>query len=108
MMGLEDFSHWQNQTITIYAYSGFDAYGSPTWSTAGTAYSALVVGEVKSVRDRAGVEKISNTQIYLPGTVTVNIEDKIVLPDGSSPVIIAVPTFPDFNPGDNVLTQVFT
>lgn len=106
-MSLKDYSHWQNQTVTVYAYSGFDAYGSPTWSTVGTAYSALVVGQVKSVRDRSGVEKISNTQIYLPGTVTINIEDKITLPDASSPVIIAVQSFPDFD-GTNVLTQVFT
>jgi hypothetical protein len=107
MMGLEDFSHWQNQTITINAYTGFDAYGTPTFSTVDTSYQALVVQEVKSIRDKAGVDKVSNTQVYLPGTVTIHIEDKITLPDATTPLILAVQSFPNFD-GSNVITQVFT
>lgn len=106
-MGLDDFSHWQNQTVTVYAFSKFDAYGSPTVSTAGSTYAALVVQQVKSIRDKKGVDKVSNTQIYLDGDVSIDIEDNITLPDGTSPIILAVQTYPDFD-GNNVLTEVFT
>ena len=105
-MGL-DFSHWQNQTVTIYAYSGFDAYANPTWSTTGTTYGSIVVQEVKSIRDKAGVDKVSNTQIYLSGSVSVSIEDKITLPDGTQPLILGVQAYPYFE-GTNTLTEVFT
>ena len=106
-MGLEDFSHWQNQTITINAYTGFDAYGSPTFSTVDTTYQAIVVQEVKMIRDKNGDEKVSNTQIYLPGTVIIHPEDIITLPDGTTLLILGVPKYPNFD-GSNVLTQVFT
>jgi len=107
MMGLEDFSHWQNQTITINACTGFDEFGTPVLSTVATSYQALVVGQVKSIRDKGGVDKVSNTQVYLPGTVTISIEDKITMPDATVPLILAVQSFPNFD-GSNVLTQVFT
>jgi hypothetical protein len=103
-MGFESFF---NQTITIYSYSGFDAYGNPSVSTAGTTYAAFVLQTVKSIRDKSGVDKVSNSQVYLDGAVTPSIEDKITLPDGTSPIILAVQRFPDFN-GDYVLTEVFT
>lgn len=106
-MGLDDFSHWQNQTVTVYAYSGFDAYGSPSVSTAGTTYAAIVVQQVKSIRDKSGADKVSNTQIYLDGSVDVHIEDTITLPDGTQPIILGVQAYPDFE-GNNVLTEVFT
>ena len=103
-MGFESFFV---QSITVYAYTGFDSYANPVWSTTGSTYAAFVLEKMKSIRDKAGVDKISNTQIYLDGSVSINIEDKITLPSGEQPIILAVQRFPDFT-GDYVLTEVFT
>lgn len=96
-----------NQNVVVNAYSGFDQYANPTWSTTASTYTALIVQKVKAVRDRAGVEKVSNVQIYLSGNTTINIEDKITLPDATTPLIIAVQKYPGFS-GTNILTEVFT
>lgn len=103
-MGFESFF---NQTLTVNAYTGFDAYGNVSWSTVASTYAAFIIQTVKPIRDRSGVEKISNSQAYLDGAIEIHIEDKITLDDGSNPLILAVQRFPDFN-GDYVLTQVFT
>jgi hypothetical protein len=43
----------------------------------------------------------------MPGTVSLNPESRITLPDGTQPVIINVGKYPDFD-GTNVLTEVYT
>jgi hypothetical protein len=103
-MGFESFF---NQTLTVNAYTGFDAYGNVTWSTAASTYAAFIIQTVKAIRDKNGVDRISNSQAYLDGSIEIHIEDKITLPEGDTPLILAVQRFPDFN-GDYVLTQVFT
>lgn len=109
-MGLNDLlTIYAKQSITVRENTGFDAYGSPIWAstTAASTYAALIVQKVQSIRDSKGVDKVSNTQIYLSGNTSINIEDKIVLPDATEPLIIAVQKYPDFD-GTNVITEVFT
>ena len=103
-MGFESFF---NQTLTVNAYTGFDEYGNVVWSTTPSTYAAFIIQTVKAIRDKTGVERVSNSQAYLDGSIVIHIEDKITLDDGSTPLILAVQRFPDFN-GDYVLTQVFT
>lgn len=107
-MGLEILlDNYANQSIQVQAASTPDQYGSPTWSTAASTYACLIIQKVQSIRDRNGVDKVSNTQIYLSGNTTINIDDKITLPDATQPLIIAVQKYPDFT-GTNILTEVFT
>ncbi len=103
-MGFESFF---NQSITVYPYTGFDAYGNVSWSTTASTYAAFILETVKAIRDKSGVDKVSNTQVYMDGAVVINIEDKITLPSGNQPIILAVQRFPDFT-GEYVLTEVFT
>lgn len=110
-MGLDSLvSKYAGQTLTVQAYSGFDAYGSPIWATptAASTYACLIIPKVQSVRGRTGVEEVSSVQIYLSGNTTVAIEDKITLPDGSQPLVMAVQKYPNFTGSTDILTVVYT
>jgi len=94
-MALEqDFLEWFNQTITLEPFTGVNTYGEPQYGTA-VQYSAFVQRKTKLVRDRIGQEAVSTSQVYLNGTVNVDIQDRITLPDGSRPVILSIEALPD-------------
>ena len=110
-MGLEILlDRYLNQNIQVQAASTPDQYGTPTWAstTAASTYACLIVQKVASIRDRNGVNTVSNAQIYLSGNTTIHIDDKITLPDATQPLIIAVQKYPDFTGSTNILTEVYT
>ena len=108
-MGLDTLiTKCAGQTLTVYPSTAFDQYGNASHSTTASTYNALIVHQVKAIQDIKGVEKVSNTQIYLSGNTTIGIQDKIVLPDGSAPIIIAVQKYPTFTGSTDILTQLFT
>ena len=81
------------QSVTIYKATGMDGYGKRTYATSGTVYSpARVQMQNKLVRDPQGREIILVGVVYVLGNCNVAIGDKIVLPDGTSPVIVDVNT----------------
>jgi len=86
------FEHLQG-SVTIAPYASVNDYGEPTYGT-GVAYAALVIQKTKMVRDQQGNQKLSTVQVYLDGSVTVTVKDKITLPDSTIPLILAVETFP--------------
>lgn len=79
-----------NQTVTVYARTGANVYGEPTFSTSGTAYDARVVPQAKEVRDGQGNVVMSSHTIWLVSTSTVSPESKWVLPDGTAPKALNV------------------
>ncbi|MGH9202205.1 MAG: hypothetical protein ACRD2A_13330 [Vicinamibacterales bacterium] len=88
-----DFADWPLQTVTWAALTGRDQYGVPTYGTA-TSVKAYVVPA--SMETRALVEERNvQTIAYLLDAPNVAPEDKLTLPDGTSPVIVAVNRFFD-------------
>lgn len=83
-----------NQTITLAPATGLDGYGKATYGTA-VSVPALVEQRLKMIRDAQGREVVSSTQAFVDGTTVVTTESKITLPDGSTPVILAVASMPD-------------
>lgn len=83
-------------TVTVKTLSSFstDGYGTPTWST-GTSYSARVVNRQELVRTLEGIEEMATTIVYIASTGTLNPSDQFTLPDGSTPNVLAVESFPD-------------
>lgn len=82
-----------NQHVTIAPATGVDTEGMRTYGTAVT-YDALVIGKQKLVRDAQGRDVVSSAQVYVDGTAVVTAESKITLPDGTTPVILAVSVYP--------------
>lgn len=70
-------------TVTIYNETAVDKYGKGTFGT-GTQVRCRVVPTNQSERTGTGVDEIPVGKIYCYGTPTVNVNDKILLPDGQT------------------------
>lgn len=85
------------QSITIAAVATKDAYGKRTWGSASTINQCRVQTGDHKVLDSTGQEKVANGRVYVPGAPTLTLNDKMTLPDGSSPPILAINRFGDEN-----------
>jgi len=70
--------------------------GAPVYDDA-EVFPANIVGEVKMVRNVRGEEVVSTQSIYLsgtePGVGDITHKDRITLPDGRQPPILAIQPF---------------
>ena len=106
-MSLEnDFKECFNQTLIIEPYLSTNFNNDFTW---GTQYSTLarIQSANKFVRDKTGAQTLSTAQIYLDGTSTITVKDRITLLDGTRPEIIKVNDGIDLD-GSSHHTVVYT
>lgn len=84
-------------TVTVASLTGFstDGYATPGFSTSATSYRARVVREQRLIRSLEGREEMATTTVWVASTSTFGPVDKVTLPDGSSPPLLAVETFSD-------------
>lgn len=82
------------QTVTIEPYTGPDPFGAPGYGPP-VEYPARVRREAKMVRASDGEERVSSTVVWLDGAAQVGPQDRITMPDGSHPPILAVESSPD-------------
>lgn len=89
------------QTVTLSTMTSMNAYGVATYGTAKT-YKARVENTQKYIKGADGREVLSNATVYVGQTSTGGYPPrtlaptgKIVLPDGTSPGILAVDESPD-------------
>jgi hypothetical protein len=82
-------------TITLAAVSSKDAYGKRTWGTPASITNCRVQNGSHKVLDLSGQETVAVGKVYVPGSPTLTLNTKLVLPDGSSPPILAVDRFAD-------------
>ena len=95
MTGILD--KWSHQSITIeHATTAWDSYGNPVLSTS-SAHVGLVQKTLKMVRGRDGKEKVATCEILMRSTYAVGYDDKITLPTGEQPEILAIESPVDFN-----------
>ena len=81
-------------TITHEESSSRNEYGKPNHGSA-ASYSARVVYKNDLVRADDGAEKVSKGYVWIQGTPSVTPQDRITLPDGTTPTILSVEEFPD-------------
>lgn len=92
-MALESqFLSMMPDTVTVYPKSALDNYGKRSWSATGTSYNCRIQATSGLMRDAEGREVVVTATIYLYGAPTLTTDHKVVLPDGSTPVIVAVNT----------------
>lgn len=91
-MGIEAaFLSMMPSTITVYAQASLDQYGKRTFSATGTSYQCRVQDVNELLRTDDGREVVITGRVYLYGAPTdITTDHKIVLPDGSSPVVYLV------------------
>lgn len=107
MNGLSDIVEgWAHQNVTVEPPIGWDRFANPIVN-AGTTYAGIVIQTNKMVLDRQGKQVVSSCQILFPAAMSVPIESRITLPDGTQPTIINVGKIPYFD-GGNCVTVVYT
>lgn len=94
-MAESDFLQLMPHTITKNAYSSIDGYGKATFSTGLTSYRGLLTYENKLVKAMDGKEKMSSANVILNCTGTINPDDKLNLPNGTSPPILSITSYSD-------------
>lgn len=85
-----EFLALMSSTVTVYAQASIDQYGKRSWSGTGTTYTCRLQDTNELLRDAEGRELVVTGKAYIYGAPAVTTDHKIVLPDGSSPVIHAV------------------
>jgi hypothetical protein len=76
-------------TVHHQPVTGRDAFGDPSHGPA-TAYKARIVWRQQLVHDQHGNQSIAHGQVWIAGTPIVSFDDRLNLPDGSWPQIVAV------------------
>jgi hypothetical protein len=94
------------QTVTLAPYASQDAYGQVTWG-AGVSTPCRIVQKNTKVLNPAGEEVLSTTRIYLDGSVSVTVRDKVTLPDATTPPILSIEDYPGAS-GTSFLKVVYT
>lgn len=90
-------------TISWSTSGATSQYGVPTWSTSGTTMRARIVIKHGEVRDRGGAVREAQGHLWCVQdsthtngqTMTPTPDDRVTLPDGSSPPVLLVETYPD-------------
>jgi hypothetical protein len=101
-----DFLELFSETVTLFPPASVDKYGKRTFSASGVTASAHLVSEVSLTRDGDGREVTEIGRVYLYGTPTVTTDYRILLGDGSSPVIIGVDTPYDQNGPHHTVVRI--
>jgi hypothetical protein len=85
---ISDWEDMMSDTVTLAAVSSRDAYGKPSYGTA-RSYSARVVYKQTRIVNRTnGQDAIATGVVWVGGTPTIGIDDRMTLPDGTTPVIL--------------------
>lgn len=93
-MPISDWSDLLNDTVTVEPYTGRDVYGKPTYGTA-VSFAARVVYAARGVITQRGETIRGTGEVWLSTTYVVAQQDRVTLPDGTSPAILDVARYPD-------------
>jgi len=81
-------------TVTVRARTGIDGYGKPSYA-AGTSVRARVSFRPTKVRGADGQDVVARGTAILSEPLDVSPHDRLTLPDGSEPPILASAKVPD-------------
>ena len=91
---MNDLKRLMPHTVGHTPVSSRDAYGKITYGTE-TEYQARVVYKNKQVRSSSGELVMAAGMVWFAAVIDISPEDKITLPDDSTPQVISVERFPD-------------
>jgi hypothetical protein len=88
-------------TVTVYAKSSADAYSKVTFSATGVATRCRVQQTGRVVKSADNRDVYETGVIIFYGSPTITEDSKIVLPDGSTPLIHSIRTYNDEDGGNH-------
>lgn len=90
-----EFSEMMPHTITVYGSSTLDKYGKQSYSGSGTSYQCRLVWDQRMVRTTDNREVLEAGRAIIYGVATVDVNDKVQLPDGATPLVTSVSQLKD-------------
>lgn len=91
-----DFAEMMPHTVTLHVRSSTDFHGKPTYAGgAGTSLTCRVEEGRNVTRGSDARDITEDGRIYVYGTTTATVNDKITLPDGAVVRVVAVETLAD-------------
>lgn len=76
-------------SVTISTRASHNNYGEPSYGS-GTAYSARIHAKEGFVRSASGETIEYTTVVWVASTKAFTVDDRVALPDGSTPQVVAV------------------
>ena len=86
---LSGSASWLRQSVTIYPYSSVNGYGEYAWG-AGVVTPCRIESVDEQVVAEDGTALFVTAKIIVEGNRTVNIKDKVVLPNGDEQLIAKI------------------
>ena len=90
-----DFFVMMPHTVTVFASSTLDKYGKQSYSASGVAHQCRLIWDSRMVRTTDGREILEAGRAIVYGMATVDVNDRITLPDGTSPLVTSVSKLKD-------------
>ena len=95
-MGIaKDFSPMMPHTITVFGSSTLDKYGRQSFSATGTAYKCRLIWDERMIRTQDGREILEAGRAIIYGVAVVDVNDRVLLSDGSTPLVTSVAQLKD-------------
>lgn len=84
-------------TVKVSTRSGHNAYGEPTFAATTTNYRARIVEKRDFIRTGTGETLETSHVLWVrsTGATSITTDDRITLPDGTTPQILMVEQYPD-------------
>lgn len=79
-----------SETVTLYPPSTVDKYGKRSFSASGVTAQAHYMAEERLLSSADGRDVVVKGKLLIYGNVTADTDYRIVLDDGSSPIIVSV------------------
>jgi hypothetical protein len=92
-------------TVTWYPQTSRDAYGKDSWSATGKTQRCRIEKSNALSNTDDGQSINEDGTVYFYGVSTIGIKDKLVLPDGSTRIVLTINTH---NDGDGAFVTVLT
>ena len=86
----KDFSVMMPHAVIVYGSSTLDKYGKQSHSGSGTSYQCRLIWDSRMIRTQDGREILEAGRAVVYGVATVDVNDRIALPDGRTPLITSV------------------
>jgi hypothetical protein len=90
-----EFYEMMPHTVTVYASSTLDKYGKQAHSATGTAYRCRLVWDQRMIRSKDDREVLEAGRAIVYGVATVDVNDRVTLPSGESPLVTSVSQLKD-------------
>lgn len=90
-----EFSEMMPHTITVYGSATLNKYGQQSYSGDGTGYQCRLIWDERMIRTTDGREILEAGRAVVYGMATVDVNDKVELPDGSTPLVTSVSELKD-------------